>query len=267
MVESSITVKDQSSGVEARTYKKTALLSTGSEGDSYAQAVVPLRGSVGSWLTLYAQKYNAYNPTDATIYGEKMTLPGSMTAKYYNGASSSTATQLYVLRRRPLPSDIYAPGSGTSNYFEGTTQSTTDEAVIDQLRFFLAEGLLDTLRLTGSVQFKAKLSLKTSNASGTATLTSVTFKLRKLTATDTYTDIGSKTVTLGLTSTATTYVDYSVVADIQLVTPVVVDTDEVLLLEVSTVGKNSSESYTTTHKVSFSLGTSETFVDLMVEDL
>ena len=261
MSESSITVMDMSSGEEVRT------LTRGTSPVSHQQVVTPFCGEVGSWLTLFAQRYSGHSPEDSTIYSETFTLPNNLTAKWHGGASSATAQQVCVLRRRPLPEGLYLPGSNDPASFEATTTSTSAATVINSYRFFLVEPFLDTITLSKQVQFKTNVSVKTGNTSATAYLTGITFKLRKLTDDDTYTDIVSKTVPANISNATTTYVNYSFVADAWIPTPVTVSPSEVLVLEISTAGKTTDDSYAAYHRLNHGRGTSDTFIEIMVEDI
>lgn len=261
MSESSITVMDMSSGEEVRT------ITRGSSPTYHQQVVTPFCGQIGSWLTLFAQRYSGHSPTDSTIYGETFTLPGSLSAKWHGGAASATTQQVCVLRRRPLPSGLYAPGSGSPSVFEATTTSTSATTIIDAYRFFLVEPFLDAVPLSKQVQFKTLVGIKTANTAATAYLTEVSFKLRKLTGADTYTDIVSKAVPVNLSNATKTYVDYAIVADAWIPALVSVSPGEVLVLEISTKGYTSSTSYAASHRLCHSIGSSDTFIEIMVEDI
>jgi len=261
MPDSSITVIDMTSGEEVKT------ITRGTSPVLHQQVVTPFCGEVGSWLTLFAQRYSGHTPQDATIYGETYTLPNSLTAKWHGNAGSATSKQVCVLRRRPLPGGLYLPGSNDPSSFEATTTSTSAATVINSYRFFLVEPFLDTITLSKQVQFKTSISIKGASTSATAYLTEVNFSLRKLTSSDTYTTIVTKAVPANISNATTTYVDYSFVADAWIPTPVTVSPSEVLVLEISTYGMTSNASYAAYHKLNHSRGSSDTFIEIMVEDI
>lgn len=263
MTESDITVLDMTSGEEVRTITRDIGGTT-----KHMQIVTPYCGVIGSWLTYYAQKYSAHLPTDNPIYGTTFTLPGNLTAKWFGGAASAQTTQLYILRRRPLPNTLYSPGTNSVEKTIFTTQSTTDNTVVvNALRFFLIEPLLDALTISKMVQFKAMVGVYTENASATAHLQGVTFSLLKLTGNDTYTSITSASIPINIINQTTTEIQYSFIADAPVTTPVTVYPGEVLVLEISTEGKSTDASYKAYHSIFHTRGTSQTFIELLVEDI
>jgi len=244
MSDTEIRVLDQASGEYVRTIERT-INSIGVN----MQGIVPFRGAVQQWLTLYAQHVG-----DDTI-----TLPYQAKSDETEAAST---TQKQILTRRPSPSDL----EGVVNSIEKTTQATGDNTtVINCMRFFLDEKLLETLQINGTIRFRVTVAVKTSNTSGTAHLQQIVFKLRKLTANDTYTTLGTKTVTVSITNATTAYVEKSVLGLIDASAKSLA-TDEKLLLEVLTNGKISNASYVCTHRLSYDAGTSKTYCEIAVEE-
>lgn len=244
MTDTEIRVLDQASGEFVRTIERTV--------NSVAvnmQANVGFRGAIQQWLTLYAQHMG-----DDTI-----TLPFQAKS---DETEASSATQKQILTRRPTPSDL----EGVVNSIEKTTQAIGDNTtVINCMRFFLDEKLLETLQLNATIRFRVTVAVKTNNVSGTAHLQQVVFKLRKLTAADTYTTLGTKTVTVNITNATTTYIEKSVVAIVDASAQTLA-TGEKLLLEVLTNGKISNASYVCTHRLSYDAGTSKTYCEIAVEE-
>ena len=244
MSDTEIRVPDQASGEYVRTIERT-INSLGVN----MQGVVPVRGAIQHWFTLYAQH----------IGDDTITLPYQ--AKSDESESAST-TQKQILSRRPSPSDL----EGVVNSIEKTTQATGDNTtVINCMRFFLDEKLLETLQLNATIRFRVTVAVKTNNVSGTAHLQQVIFKLRKLTAADTYTTLGTKTVTVNITNATTTYVEKSVLGIVDASAQTLA-TGEKLLLEVLTNGKITNASYICTHRLSYDAGTSKTYCEIGVEE-
>jgi len=244
MTDTEIRVLDQASGEFVRTIERTV--------NSVAvnmQGLVKFRGAIQQWLTLYAQH----------IGDDTITLPYQ--AKSDESEASST-TQKQVLTRRPMPSDL----EGVVNSIEKTTQATTDNTVvISGMRFFLDEKLLETLQLNGTVRFRVTLAVKTNNAAATAYLQKVVFSVRKLTGNDTYTTLGTKTVTVNISNATTTYVEKSVIGIVDLSGQTLL-TGEKLVLEITTNGKITNATYICTHRLSYDASTSKTFVEISVEE-
>lgn len=244
MTDTEIRVLDQATGEYVRTVERTV-----SAVAVNMQGMVKFRGAIQQWLTLYAQH----------IGDDTITLPYQ--AKSDETEASST-TQKQVLTRRPSPSDL----EGVVTSIEKTTQAIGDNTtVINCMRFFLDEKLLETLQLNATIRFRVTVGVKTSNTSGTAHLQQVIFKLRKLTAADTYTTLGEKTVTVNIQNATTTYIEKSVIALIDASAKTLA-VGEKLLLEVTTNGKISDASYTCTHRLSYDAGTSKSFVEIAVEE-
>lgn len=244
MTDTEIRVPDQAAGEYVRTIERTV----NSLGVNI-QCMVGFRGAIQQWLTLYAQH----------IGDDTITLPYQ--AKSDETESSST-TQKQVLTRRPSPSDL----EGVVNSIEKTTQATGENTtVINCMRFFLDEKLLETLQLNATIRFRVTVAVKTNNVSGTAHLQQVVFKLRKLTANDTYTTLGTKTVTVSITNATTTYVEKSVLGIIDASAQTLA-AGEKLLLEVLTNGKITNASYICTHQLSYDAGTSKTYCEIGVEE-
>ena len=246
MTDTEIRVLDQTTGEYVRTIERTV-----NSISVNMQSMVKFRGAIQQWWTLYAQH----------IGDDTITLPYQ--AKSDESESAST-TQKQVLTRRPAPSD--PPLAGFVSSIEKTTQATGDNTtVINGMRFFLDEKLLETLQLNATIRFRATVGVKTNNTSGTAHLQQVLFKLRKLTAADTYTTLGEKIVTINLQNATTTYAERSVIALIDASAQTLA-TGEKLLLEITTNGKISNASYICTHRLSYDTGTSKTFCEIAVEE-
>ena len=244
MTDTEIRVTDQTAGEYVRTIERTV----NSIGVNM-QGIVKFRGAIQQWLTLYAQ-----HTGDDTI-----TLPYQAKS---DETEASATTQKQVLTRRPSPSDL----EGVVNSIEKTTQATVDNTtVINCMRFFLDEKLPETLQLNATIRFRVTVAVKTNNISGTAHLQQVVFKLRKLTANDTYTTLGTKTVTVNITNATTTYVEKSVIAIVDASAQSIATGDK-LLLEVLTNGKISNASYICTHRLSYDAVTSKSFVEIGVEE-
>lgn len=244
MSDTEIRVLDQVSGEFVRTIERTV-----NAVDVNMQSVIPFRGAIQRWLTLYAQH----------IGDDTITLPYQAKS---DETESASVTQKQILTRRPTPSDL----EGVVNSIEKTTQATGDNtAVINGMRFFLDEKVLETLQLNASIRFRATVAVKTNNVLGTAHLQQVVFKLKKLTADNTYTTLGTKTVTVGITNATTTYVEKSVVALVDASAQTLA-TNEKLLLEVLTNGKITNASYICTHRLSYDAGTSKTYCEIAVEE-
>jgi ribosomal protein L9 len=202
-----------------------------------------------TWLTLYAQHLG-----DGSI-----TLPYQAKSDESQGAS---ATQQQILTRRPMPSDL----EGIINEIEKTTQSTSDNTtVIDGLRFFLDEKLNKALNLNGTVRVRTTAAVKTNNVSGTAHLQQIVITLKKLTAANTYTSLGTQTVTVNITNATTAYAEKSVVATFDLSSKNV-ETGDKLLVEITTNGKITNASYVCTHRISFDAGTSKTYAEIGIKE-
>lgn len=200
------------------------------------------------WFTLYAQ----HSGTSTN------TLP--FTAKY-DEAQTTSATQYQVLTRRLHPDSLVSVVSSR----EYTTTSTGDNTtLVNGIKFFLDESFAATLTIVKSVRFRTVIQLKSSNASGTAYLQRVIFKLRALTANDTYRDLAEKTVTVNASTTSTSYVNEAVIGVVKIDTDQALTTGEKLVLEITTDGKGSSGSYTTYHNILFTAGSSETYVEFGV---
>jgi hypothetical protein len=244
MTDTEIRVLDQASGEYVRTIERTV------NGIAVnMQANVGFRGAIQQWLTLYAQHLG-----DAVFV-----LPYQAKSDESEAAS---AEQKQILTRRPTPSDL----EGVVNSIEKTTQATgNNTTVINCMRFFLDEKLLETLQLNASVRFRATVAVKTNNVSATAHLQQVRFKLRKLTADNIYTTLLTKTVTANIENATTTYVEKSVIAILD-VDAQSLATGEKLLLEVLTNGKITNASYICTHRLSYDAGTSKTYCEIAVEE-
>lgn len=244
MTDDEIRVTDQASGEYVRTIERTVNAKAVN-----MQGMVKFRGGIQQWLTLYAQH----------IGDDNITLP--FQAKSNEDESSSTS-QKQVLTRRPSPSDL----EGVVNSIEKTTQGTGENTtVINGMRFFLDEKLIEELQLNATIRVRVTVAVKTDNVSGTAHLQQVVFKLRKLTANDTYSDIVTKTVTVSIQNATTDYVEKSVVALIDA-SAKKIETANKLLLEITTNGKISNASYICTHRLSYDAGTSKSFIDIGVEE-
>ena len=243
MSDTEIRVIDQSTGEYVRTVERTV----NSIGVNM-QSIVKFRGAIQQMLTLYAQH----------IGDDTITLPYQAKS---DETESSSATQKQILTRRPSPSDL----EGVVNSIEKTTQATVTTTVINCMRFFLDEKLIETLQLNATIRFRVTVAVKTNNVSGTAHLQQVVFKLRKLTANDTYTTLGTKTVTVNIENATTTYVEKSVLGIVDASAQTLA-TGEKLLLEVLTNGKITNASYVCTHKLSYDAGTSKTYCDIGVEE-
>lgn len=252
MTDSYIIIEEDTAGEYVRTLDRE-VTAAGVATNVKMQGVVAYRAGILNIVPLFLQDLG-----DATI-----TLPYS--AKSDETAGSSTS-QTRVLTRRLFPSDTNVADA----YLEKTTQATDDNTtVINCARFFLAEELQEALQLLGTVFFRLSIGIKTNNASGTAYLQGVVVKLRKLTAADTYTDIASATITATPTNATTSFVYYSFVAfaDVSMgAEDPVLDTDEKLLVEVTTKGKISNASYICTHRLRFDPGVSYGFVDFPTEE-
>ena len=243
MADTEIRVIDQSTGEYVRTVERTV----NSIGVNM-QSIVKFRGAIQQMLTLYAQH----------IGDDTITLPYQAKS---DETESSSATQKQILTRRPSPSDL----EGVVNSIEKTTQATGTTTVINCMRFFLDEKLIETLQLNATIRFRVTVAVKTNNVSGTAHLEQVVFKLRKLTANDTYTTLGTKTVTVNIENATTTYVEKSVLGIVDASAQTLA-TGEKLLLEVLTNGKITNASYVCTHRLSYDAGTSKTYCDIGVEE-
>jgi len=206
--------------------------------------VTVLSTPILDWYTLYAQ-----NLGDASI-----TLPFSACTQ---GSTSTTTACKYVLTRRLVPSDL----SNVISSVAVSSVATTDTAIIDARRFFLDESLVGDLLLAGTVRARTSISIVSSTSAASATLTSVTLSLRKLTAADTYTTIGSSVTTLNLVNNTTTAVQKSVVATIPVSPEVVVTPSEKLCLEVTATGKSSTSAGSNTLTLFFTAGTSSTYIE------
>jgi hypothetical protein len=264
MTDSYITVIDQTSGTKVRGVAKTV----GGQ-STYAQAYVTYRAGLMNYLTLFAQVMGTSNgTTGAPDLGGIITLPSSRTAKVCDLTGYTTqATHNHILTRRAMPSDVIGadPVAVGVNYCEATTVGISDNTTVNQIRFFFEERLLESLLVDGVVKCRTTVSLKSANASGTAYMQQVIFKLRLLTATDTYTDIGTVTVPVTFSNATTTYVDKSVYGLIP-VTSGSINKDQTLVLEIITTGKVSNASYAASHKISFDPGSSRTYVEIPIEE-
>jgi hypothetical protein len=187
-----------------------------------------------------------------------ITLP--FTAKADDG-QSTTATQAQVMTRRQAPASLANAVSAKEVSSTSTADNTT---FINAMRFFVDEKFLSTVNVLGTVRFKTLIQVKSSSASGTAYLQRVTFKLRALTANDTYRDIATRTVTVNFSTTSTSYVDKEVIATVEITSDQSIATGEKLLVEVSTDGKGSSASYTTYHNIKFTINSAESYVEFGV---
>lgn len=199
-------------------------------------------------LTLYAQSY-----ADGTI-----TLP--FTAKA-DEAQTTSATQAQVLTRRLAPVSL---ANAVSAKEVSKTMTGDNTVFVDGMKFFLDEKLLMALNIVGTVRFKTLVQVKSANASGTAYLQRVTFKLRALTANDTYRDIATRIVTVNVSTASTTYVDKEVIGTVDITSDQSITTGEKLLLEITTDGKASSGSYAAYHNLKFSVASGETYVEFGV---
>lgn len=246
MTNSYITMEEADSGKKVRGVLRTV------EGESvFMQGVVMYRAGIFNPLLLVAQDLGVASIT--TMF----------TAKEDN-SQGSTATHYRVLAREYFDATTYGVDSTLEKYITGTGDNTT---IIDAARFFLPERFGESLNLDGgTVKFQTLVYLK-AVSDGTAYLQQIIFKLRKLTANDTYTDLATKTVTLTL-STATT--DYSIFALVVAYTPIIaastVDTDEQLCLEITTTGKTSTADHACYHKLNFAPGTENTSIELYTEE-
>lgn len=250
MTDSAITVTDQETGEEVRTITRLVGGAT-----HHIQGVVPYRAGIMNYWTLFGQELGNGS------LGDVITLKSSRTAKP-DESGSTTGSQYRVLTRRPFPSDTIS----AAGYIEKTTQSTSDNTtVINCCRFFLDEAIQEDLLINGSIRVRLAVGVKTNNASGTAYLQQVVVKLRQLTATDTYSDVATKTVTVTTSNATTSYVDKSVVVNLS-VSAGTIDKDDDLLLEITTNGKISNASYVCTHILYFNAGTSRCYVEIPVEE-
>lgn len=245
MADTEIRVSDRSSGEYVRTIEKTI-----NSLDVNQQVITPFAGGILQNLRLYVQDLG-----DDTI-----TLP--FTAKS-DESQSTSATQSQILTRELLPYDL----EGVTEEIEKTTQSATNYTkVINKVRFFLDEKLLETLQLNGTVKFQVKVGVKSNNTAGTAHLQQIIFSLVKLTAIDTYTTLGTKTVTVDMSTATTGYVEKTVRAIVDAASKEIATTDK-LVLEITTNGKISDATYICTHKISYRADTDDTWVEIGVEEL
>jgi hypothetical protein len=247
MSNSYITMEESDTGKKIRGILRTI----GGE-DVFMQAIVMYRGGIFNPLLLVAQDLGVAPITTMFTAKEDET-------------QSTTATHYRVLSREKFDATTYGVDSTLEKNITTTTDNTT---VINCARFFMPERFGEMLNLDGgTVKFQALVYLKSANASGTAYLQQIIFKLRKLTANDTYTDLATKTVTVNLSTTTT---DYSIFALVVAYAPVIddstIDTDEQLVLEITTNGKGSSASYACYHKLDFTVGTEHTTVEIYTEE-
>jgi hypothetical protein len=247
MANDSIKIEESEAGQLIRTVSRTI------DGETvHMQGVVLYRAGLNTAFLVYAQDMGYARIT--TMFNAKE-----------DNSQATTNSHARVLSRDTFPLDVI----GADSTLEKTTQSTSDNTtVIDAARFFLPETVVESLNLDGAtVKFCALVDQKSNNGSGTANLQQVIFKLRKLTANDTYTDIATATVTVNQTTTATSYgTPYSVVAYAPAIAGSTLDTDEQLVLEITTKGKISNASYICTHRLSFTVGQGYTFVELYHEE-
>jgi hypothetical protein len=238
---------------ESETGRKVrGILRTIEGNDVFVQAVYLIRSGIFNPLLLVAQDLGVAPITTMFTAKEDET-------------QSTTATHYRVLSREKFDASTYGVDATLEKNTTGTSDNST---IINGARFFLPERFGELLNLDGgTAKFQALVYYKSANASATATFQQLIFKLRKLTANDTYTDLATKTVTLNL---ATTTTDYSVSALVVAYAPIIddsfVDTDEQLVLEISTNGKTSNASYACYTKLDFSPGYENTTVELYTEE-
>ena len=266
MTESDVTVKDG----DAATADVRCILRSVSAANKAMQGVIAYRAGLQNYLTLFAQVMGTSDPTTgAPLLGGYITLPSSRTAKQQDTSGFTTqGTQNHILTRRALPSDVFGadPAAIGVNYDERSSVATADNStIINALRFFFEEGLSEDMLVDGAIRFRTTVSLKSSSTSGTASLQRVTFKLRQLSTTNTFEEIGSFIATCTLTNATTTYVDKSIYAVIP-VTAQKIEKAKTLVLEITTDGKSSNASYSVYHKISFDPGTSRTYVEIPIEE-
>lgn len=197
--------------------------------DVLIQGVTNYSAGILRRVVMAAQAFGGTN-------GATITLPSSWTAKKDEQTGTTTgATQQYVILRRPQPSD----NEGAVAVVEGSVASGT--TILDRARFFSIEDFLEPVTIYGPVKFWANVNVKSSSTTA-CTLTGVTFRLRTLTATDTYGDVTAattKTLAAAISNATTGYVTASaktvyVTADVA--TPLVLAAGQRLVLEVTLLG-------------------------------
>ena len=190
-------------------------------------------------------------PRRVELYGghlgsDSYSIPGGSTTKY-------------ILRTSQFPSSV----ANGEEYSEGTTSSTSAEEVVSKT-FYYSHATVGKMIVRGTVDVDAAVSLKTSDSSATATLSSVVIKFGILRSNGVGEEIFSKTLTTNLTSTSTSYEDYSVVVTGEVDDIYTVEEGDVPYITVTLYGKISDGAQTGYFKLRYGYATSNLRVEIPV---
>lgn len=178
--------------------------------------------------------------------------------------TATASTSKFILTRNLVASDL----TDVVSYKEVTVTATSETTVIHAQRFFLDEGLNETLNLTGTFYADVVLDYKCSDSGGSSDgagfhyIDTVSSTLKVLTNDDTYTTVADKVLTVNKSVQDKDYNTVSLRLPLILAAPVSVSPSARLVLEISTTGHKTVEGDSAIIRLMFSPNSHKTGITI-----